>query len=85
MLFILFYLTLATIWKIGKGRENMRTQIRGYYFLFQERNDGSLDKTNGRSDENKQIYLRGVWDIKEKRSGDELNTIGWHGMGSGQE
>lgn len=45
---------------IATGRENMRTQVRCYYFLFQVRDNGSLDKTNGRSDENKLMYLRNV-------------------------
>lgn len=38
----------------------MRIQVRGYYFIFQVRDNGLLDKANGRSDEDKQMHLRDI-------------------------
>lgn len=38
----------------------MRIQVRGYYFIFQVRGNGILDKANDRSEEDKQMYLRDI-------------------------
>lgn len=51
----------------------MRIQVRDYYFIFQVRGNGILDKANDRSDEDKQMYLRDIQDIKSKRIGDALD------------
>lgn len=55
---ILFWLQYGE--QIGKGRKNMRIQVRDYYFIFQVRGNGILDKANDRSDEDKQMYLRDI-------------------------
>lgn len=51
----------------------MRIQVRGYYFIFQVRDNGFLDKANGRSDEDKQMHLRDIQALKLNRPGDALN------------
>ena len=58
---------------IRRGREKIRTQIRGYYQIFQVRDNGILDKAKGRSDEDKEMYVRDVLDRELKRPDDVLN------------
>lgn len=41
--------------------------------MFQVRDNGILDKAKGRSDDDKEMYLRGVLDRKPKRPDDVLN------------